>query len=134
IEDAAAVVYGGTGGLAVASLGSADAARESINDALRPLLGKLHGDYMHRRLKNTRPELQEQDATLRGALVDMCTHSGLVVVGYSGRDRSVMEALREATISGRGFPGGLFWVRRSVARILPAVTQLLADARGNGLQ
>lgn len=134
VEDATALTFGGTGGLAVATLGTADSARDVLLDGTRPLLAKLHGDYQHRRLKMIRQELQDQDAVLRAALIDACGQRGLIVVGYSGRDASVMHALGEAARTGRGFPAGLFWICRSAARVLPAVPVLLAEARANGVQ
>src|SRR5216683_1845070 len=41
-------------------------------------------------------KLQRQEATLRKALIENLKSIPLIVCGYSGRDRSVMEALREA--------------------------------------
>lgn len=67
----------------------------------------LHGDYRYDELKNTAEELQAQEATLRKALIDEVRTTPLVVVGYSGRDRSIMDALRAAyTEPGTGT---LFW-------------------------
>lgn len=134
LEDASAVVHGGTGGVAVATLSAPEIAREALDEGTRPVVGKLHGDYMYRRLMNTLPELREQDARLREALVDACRHSGLVVVGYSGRDSSVMAALTDGIAGGRGFSNGLFWVCRAESRVLPAVRALIEAARAEGVQ
>ena len=67
----------------------------------------LHGDYRYDDLKNTAEELQAQEATLRKALIEETRTTPLVVVGYSGRDKSIMDALRVAyTENGTGT---LFW-------------------------
>ena len=61
----------------------------------------LHGDYRYDALKNTPGELQNQEATLSEALVETTRTHDLVVAGYSGRDQSVMDALRSRILPGR---------------------------------
>lgn len=56
----------------------------------------LHGDYRYDTLKNTPEELQTQEADLREALINESQTASLIVVGYSGRDRSVMDTLHTA--------------------------------------
>jgi hypothetical protein len=56
----------------------------------------LHGDYRYDELKNTEEELQEQEIELRQALIHDLKDHDLLVVGYSGRDTSLMAALHEA--------------------------------------
>lgn len=56
----------------------------------------LHGDYRYDELKNTVAELQQQEATLRNELLHELQDYDLVVLGYSGRDASIMDALRLA--------------------------------------
>jgi len=120
--------------LVVADLGEPAKARRAIDEGRLPVLGKVHGDYQSQWLKNTGPELATQDEQMRGAFVDACGHSGLVVVGYSGRDRSVMDALRESASRPHPFPAGLFWVHRGEHPLHPAVTELIATARANGAE
>lgn len=67
----------------------------------------LHGDYRYDPLKNTTDELRDQDAALRQALIDMAKDVSLIVCGYGGRDRSIMEAL-QAAYSQAG-AGTLYW-------------------------
>lgn len=57
---------------------------------------RLHGDYKYGALKNTEEELQQQDSTFRNKLNDYLTDKNLIVIGYSGRDSSLMESLKEA--------------------------------------
>jgi hypothetical protein len=67
----------------------------------------LHGDYRYDKLMNTPDELQRQEAKLRAALIAEVKDTSLVVVGYSGRDASLMAALKD----GYHQPGSgvLYW-------------------------
>jgi NAD-dependent SIR2 family protein deacetylase len=129
MEDAAAKIYGTTADLVVADLGEPQKVVDAMNDKRFPIYGKLHGDYHSVALKNTDDELREQDAKMRRTFVQECKTNGLAVVGYSGRDASVMGALREALDDGRGFPNGLFWFKRSGEEPFEAVTELITEAR-----
>lgn len=67
----------------------------------------LHGDYKYGALKNTEQELDSQDGELVKALLHELTNRDLIVVGYSGRDQSLMDALTKV-YSKKG-AGKLFW-------------------------
>lgn len=114
--------------LTVAALDSADRAVRCLQASEWPLLVKLHGDYQSQELKNTGTELLAQDVALRQVLIGACNRFGLVVVGYSGRDASVMDALREALRGASPFPAGIRWVIRPGREILPAVIDFLTGA------
>lgn len=129
VEDAAAVRLGGTGRLVVGDLKEPEKIRRAVDENRWPVYGKLHGDYHSGALKNTDTELRSQDEEMRRNLVDACRRQGLAIIGYSGRDASVMAALDEALDDGRGFPGGLFWFKRSQDTPYSAVTSLIARAR-----
>jgi len=68
---------------------------------------KLHGDFKYGDLKNTDIELSNQDETLRQKLIDYLQDKHLIVVGYSGRDTSLMNTLKEAYAKSGG--GMLYW-------------------------
>lgn len=70
---------------------------------------------------------------MRRAFVEACKTNGLAVVGYSGRDQSVIEALRDALDQGRGFPNGLFWFKRSDEEPFSEVLELISEARNLGV-
>lgn len=118
--------------LGVAALGDAGRASLALSDDDFPLLIKLHGDFRERELKNLDAELQEQDEKLRRAFLDSSRRFGLAIIGYSGRDASVMEMLTEAVQIAGALPAGLWWLTREPGTVLPAVTELmdLADASG----
>ena len=62
--------------------------RISINQTM---LIKLHGDYKYCELKNTTIELQHQNEILLNALKDNLTQNEMIIIGYSGRDTSIMQ-------------------------------------------
>ena len=134
IEDAVARTYRTVARLRTAAIENAAIAQDALDEGNWPLLVKLHGDFQSRRLKNTAVELQAQEATLEATFIEACRRLGLAVVGYSGRDASVMAALVKAVDSGRAFPQGLFWFHRGPELPLTRVTGLLERARATGIQ
>ena len=133
IEDATAILNDSTGFLTVADLGEPAKLTRAINERRYPVYGKLHGDYHSDALKNTSEELRSQDKEMRQALLNACQTNGLAVVGYSGRDHSIMATLTEALNGGRGFPNGLFWFKRSEETPYGEVTDLIATAQKLGV-
>lgn len=113
----------------VAAIDSAERAMRCLNETDWPLIAKLHGDYQSIAIKNTGSELEQQDARMRHVLVEAGKRFGMVFVGYSGRDASVMEALNSVLDSPSPFPNGLYWTTGSVSQLLPAVTEFLNRAR-----
>lgn len=117
----------------VAAIDSAERAMRCLNEADWPLVAKLHGDYQSIAIKNTGSELERQDERMRHVLVEASKRFGMVFVGYSGRDASVMEALTSVLRETAPFPNGLYWVTSSVSRLLPAVTHFLEKAHLAGV-
>lgn len=84
----------------------------------------LHGDYKFSKLKNTAEELDSQSDKLVEALKHYLTTNDLIVIGYSGRDKSLMEALEEAFQNdGRG---SLYWLSYG-DDITPEVKKLICS-------
>jgi hypothetical protein len=119
--------------LVSAAIDSAERARRCLQENDWPLLAKLHGDFQSVELKNTEGELAEQDERMRGVLVETCSRFALIVVGYSGRDSSVMNALNDVLARDGAFPGGVYWLTRSPSDLLPAVQDFLASAIARGV-
>ena len=120
--------------LAVSSLDSVERGERCVRESSWPLLVKLHGDYQSEHLKNTVQELQTQDERLRQLLVEALGSFGLVVVGYSGRDDSVMDALDDAISVDGAMPSGLWWVAQPGVSINPRVLDLLRRAEERGIE
>lgn len=88
----------------------------------------LHGDYKYGSLKNTENELDAQDGELEKALLHQLQNRDLIVIGYSGRDHSVMNALRKV-YSAKG-AGRLFWCGYG-SQASSAVSSLIDCANSN---
>lgn len=117
----------------VAAIDSADRAMRCLNESDWPLVAKLHGDYQSIVIKNTGSELEEQDARMRHVLVEAGKRFGMIFVGYSGRDASVMDALTTVLDTSSPFPNGLYWLTSSASRLLPTVTEFLGRAQATGV-
>lgn len=117
----------------VAAIDSADRAMRCLNESDWPLVAKLHGDYQSIAVKNTGSELEEQDARMRHVLVETGKRFGMIFVGYSGRDASIMEALNTILDAPSPFPNGVYWLTSSASRLLPAVIEFLELAGAAGV-
>lgn len=118
----------------VADLENNSVALRKYNEGFRPMVVKIHGDYFSDKLKNTQPELQEQNNKLRQVLLNSCLTNGLAVMGYSGRDESVIEVFKEAIHKPGAFSNGLFWFNRAGSTPLPVVKELIQLAQERMIQ
>lgn len=116
-----------------ASIDNSATAKKQYYEGSRPFICKLHGDYHSEKLKNTAPELQTQDEELRKILLHSCITYGLAVMGYSGRDVSVMAVLHEALQQAVSFPNGIYWFITADSKPLPEVTSFLEKARAKSI-
>ena len=132
LADAAAHVFESTSILTTVEPETA-ARVAAISEERYPIEVKLHGDFRSELLKNTEAELQAQDHRLRSSLVAEARRGGLLVLGYSGRDASVMEALGAALDAGEAFPDGLYWCHFGAAPPIDPVVQLLDRATASGV-
>jgi hypothetical protein len=92
----------------------------------------LHGDYRYDLLKNTEQELQTQDVTLRESFANHLRERTIIIIGYSGRDQSVMDCLKNALLQ-KGV-GRLFWCGFQRPEPPPLVAELIQIARNSGRQ
>ena len=134
VEDAVAVSFNTTSKLMVADLGEPQKAIQAFQRNSFPLLVKLHGDFHSVRLKNTDGELRKSDEEMRSALITASKTNGLAVIGYSGRDESVMEALETSVNYGDSFPAGIFWFKRAEVEPYSRVIKLIHTAREKGIE
>ncbi|RLB91031.1 MAG: hypothetical protein DRH50_11555 [Deltaproteobacteria bacterium] len=87
----------------------------------------LHGDYRYDFLKNTSDELQQQESQLRRTLIQQLQDSPCVVIGYSGRDLSIIEAFYEAYA--QPGTGALYWCGFGSDDVPKQVIDLIRVAR-----
>lgn len=90
----------------------------------------LHGDYRYDSLKNTAEQIREQEISLHEALATEVKDCPLIVIGYSGRDESVVKALEDEYK--KPGTGSLFWCGFSDADIPASVKRLICTARSSG--
>jgi len=74
-----------------------------------PTVVKLHGDFRYDALQNTNAELQRLEENLHNYFLHAATQRGLLIVGYSGSDESVLQTIEKALEKPNVFPKGLVW-------------------------
>ena len=89
----------------------------------------LHGDYKFSTLKNTEKELDNQDETFKDQFSTYHTDKNLIIIGYSGRDKSLMDAILKA-FSKKG-SGRLYWCGFG-DKINQEVSDLITQIRESG--
>jgi hypothetical protein len=90
----------------------------------------LHGDYRFDALKNTKAELIDQEALLRASLIEALKTHPVLVCGYSGRDKSVMDALFDAYSDPEAQRHPLFWTQNGDGAPAGTVERLLEVPEG----
>jgi len=93
--------------------------------SVRPKILKLHGDYLYNSIKNTIRETETLEKNMRDKFMQFAREYGLVVAGYAGNDRSIMDILDGMLMSGGYFPNGLYWCVRSNDTVNRKVERLL---------
>lgn len=101
-----------------------------------PQLIYLHGSVSHYTDKNLVGEVQSLDTELVNRLQPMLRDHPVIVVGYRGAERSIMEDLFLAQARAGGFLHGVYWcvLQADVANPLSPYVQQLADAIGSNFQ
>lgn len=90
----------------------------------RPKIIKLHGDFLFDNIKNTIRELESLEDNMRDKFKQYASEFGLIVVGYSGNDRSIMDILNTLLRSDENFPHGVYWLILHGAEISEGIMHL----------
>lgn len=91
----------------------------------RPKIIKLHGDFLYDDIKNTVRETESLEKNMRDKFMQFASEYGLVVIGYGGYDRSIMDILYSVLRSGGSFPHGVYWCVRDKNKISKKLKQLM---------
>lgn len=75
----------------------------------RPKIIKLHGDYLFDNIKATLRETESLELNMQLKIREFAKNSGLIVVGYSGQDRSIMDILTVLISQPDYFKNGIYW-------------------------
>jgi hypothetical protein len=109
----------------ILSSANKDSINKSINSEL-PNIYKLHGDYRYDNIKNTLQELQSLELAMNNIFETSLTAGGLIVIGYSGYDESIMNIFEKNTLKTAFLPNGLVWIKRKNSK-LPIRTEKLLE-------
>lgn len=94
------------------------------------LIVSLHGDYRYDQLKNTADEIKHQEHDLELGLVEELKNSSVIVLGYSGRDESIMNAFSRG-LEQKG-TGILYWCIQDPLNVSEPVLDIISHARRHG--
>jgi len=95
----------------------------------RPKIIKLHGDYLFDDLKSTMRETESLEQNMRAKFSEFARDYGLIVVGYAGGDRSIMDCILALLKNEEYFKGGIYWCLRPDTEISEELRKLLWKER-----
>lgn len=91
----------------------------------RPKIVKLHGDYLFDDIKSTLRETESLEQNTKEKFVEFCKEYGLIVVGYSGSDRSIMDVLELLARQENYLKNGIYWCLRRTDNVCHALRNLI---------
>lgn len=95
----------------------------------RPKIIKLHGDYLFDDIKSTLRETESLEDNIRNKFIEYSKDYGLIVAGYSGSDRSIMDVLNYLLKHEEFFKNGIYWCIRENDEIGEELRKLLWKER-----
>ena len=93
--------------------------------SVRPKMIKLHGDFLYDSIKNTIRETETLDKNMKDKFMQFAREYGIVVIGYGGNDRSIMDILDAMVESDGYFPNGLYWCKRDGGKVSKRLDRLM---------
>ncbi|TWU58553.1 NAD-dependent protein deacetylase [Rubripirellula tenax] len=78
----------------------------------RPKIIKLHGDFLFDSIKNTVRELENLEDNMREKFRQCAGEFGMIVIGYGGNDRTIMDTFDALLRNDDYFPHGVYWCVR----------------------
>lgn len=95
-----------------------------------PKIIKLHGDYLFDNIKATKNETQELAENMKKKFQEFAKDFGIIVIGYGGQDKSIINILTELLSGEEAFKNGIYWcVRKEETSICQDVKRLLENPR-----
>ena len=92
----------------------------------RPKIIKLHGDYLFDDIKTTLRETESLETNMKMKFQEFAKDFGLIVVGYAGHDRSIMDILTYLLQQEDYFKNGIYWcIRKGDSNISAELKKLL---------
>ena len=100
-----------------------------------PIVIKLHGDFRYDWLRNINTETQTLCSSVLESLKGLFKYLGLIVIGYSGRDESVMSFIEKFTEEeDKPFPYGFYWCIKEDGSYNPRVRTLIERLKEKGIE
>jgi len=91
----------------------------------RPKIIKLHGDYLFDDIKSTLRETESLEENIKNKFVEFAKDYGLIVVGYGGNDRSILDVLFYLLKQDEYLKNGIYYCFRQDEDINEEVRKLL---------
>lgn len=91
----------------------------------RPKIIKLHGDYLFDDIKSTLRETESLNDNMKDKFIEFSKDHGLIVVGYAGNDRSIMDILNMLLHKEDYLKYGIYWCLRKGDSISEELRKLL---------
>lgn len=91
----------------------------------RPKVIKLHGDYLFDDLKSTARETESLEQNMKAKFAEFSKDYGLIVVGYSGGDRSIMDVLSTLLKNDEYLKNGIYWCIRNHSDVPEELRKLM---------
>ena len=95
---------------------------------------KLHGDFLFDDIKNTDRETSRLTKNMETKLVQFGQEYGLFVIGYGGRDNSIMTVLEKLITKKDYFKHGIYWCVRKDEKPRPRVERLLENDKVHAIE
>jgi len=91
----------------------------------RPKIIKLHGDYLFDDLKSTLLETESLEQNMRAKFSEFAKEYGLIILGYSGSDRSIMDSISTLLKNEMFLKGGIYSCIRKGSEIPDELRKLI---------
>ncbi|WP_071146058.1 SIR2 family protein [Bacteroides ihuae] len=103
-----------------------DSAINSITvTSKRPKIIKLHGDYLFDDIKSTLRETESLEENIKNKFIEFAKDYGLIVVGYGGNDRSIVDVITHLLRNEDYFKHGIYWCLRDDSEVNDDLKKLL---------
>lgn len=91
----------------------------------RPKIIKLHGDYLFDDIKSTLRETESLEDNMKNKFIEFSKDFGLIVVGYGGEDRSIMDVLSYLLKHEDYYKNGIYWCIKQDSTVSEELRKLL---------
>lgn len=103
-----------------------DSAINSITvTSKRAKIVKLHGDYLFDDIKSTLRETESLEENIKNKFIEFAKDYGLIVIGYGGNDRSIVDVITYLLKNEEYFKHGIYWCLRDDSEINDDLKKLL---------